>query len=177
MEQGFNDACINLCMEQPPVNRVANVCRSAAIEMPRPTVRKWCEHGYNVAFRKAMIDLTNHFRPLQEEPLVEDNNDNIPPSIPPQTKGEEGNQANIYQDTTNTQHTTSQDAQDLRPIIATIPVTLDDHETKELVLHEGQNAEEAVVEFCREYMAQEVSTCIRQLLPVVIDKLAELNVN
>jgi hypothetical protein len=28
--------------------------RAAAIEMPRPTVRKWCEHGYNTAFTKTM---------------------------------------------------------------------------------------------------------------------------
>ena len=37
----------------------------------------------------------------------------------------------------------------------------------------GQNAEEAVVVFCREHMPKDVSSCIRQLLPVVLEKLDE----
>lgn len=32
------------------------------IEMPRPTVRKWCEHGYNAAFEKTKRDVSNYFR-------------------------------------------------------------------------------------------------------------------
>jgi hypothetical protein len=42
-----------------------------------------------------------------------------------------------------------------------------------LVVYEGQNAEEAVVEFCRVNVADDVPACIRQLLPVVIEKLGE----
>ena len=61
MEQGFSDACIALCLEQKPVARVAQTCRAAAIEMPRPTVRKWCETGYNVAYAKTLKDLKTHF--------------------------------------------------------------------------------------------------------------------
>ena len=33
-----------------------------AIEMPRPTVRKWCEHGYNAAFEKTKRDVSNYFK-------------------------------------------------------------------------------------------------------------------
>jgi hypothetical protein len=62
MEQGFSDVCVALCMDQVPVARVAQTCRSAAIEMPRPTVRKWCEHGYNVAYAKTLKDLRNHWK-------------------------------------------------------------------------------------------------------------------
>jgi hypothetical protein len=40
MEQGFSDACIALCMEQEPVSRIAQSCRAAAVEMPRPTGMK-----------------------------------------------------------------------------------------------------------------------------------------
>ena len=65
MEQGFSDACTALCLNQRPVARVAQSCRAAAIEMPRPTVRKWCEHGYNEAFsvrevNQESLDYTKH---------------------------------------------------------------------------------------------------------------------
>lgn len=62
MEQGFSDACVSLCLEQPVQNRVAMACRAAAMEMPRPTVRKWCEHGYQTAFAKTLSELANHFK-------------------------------------------------------------------------------------------------------------------
>lgn len=62
MEQGFSDVCVAYCMNQVPVARVAQTCRSAAIEMPRPTVRKWCEHGYNVAYAKTLKDLKNYWK-------------------------------------------------------------------------------------------------------------------
>lgn len=29
--------------------------------MPRPTVRRWCEHGYNTAYQKTLADLATHF--------------------------------------------------------------------------------------------------------------------
>ena len=41
--------------------QVAQTCRAAVVEMPRPTVRKWCETGYNVAYQKTIKDLSNHF--------------------------------------------------------------------------------------------------------------------
>ena len=33
-----------------------------------PTVRRWCEHGYNAAFSKTVQDLRDHFRAVVEEP-------------------------------------------------------------------------------------------------------------
>lgn len=69
MEQGFSDACVSLCMGQPPTPRLAQTCRSASIEMPRPTVRKWCEHGYTVGFQKTVQDLRTYFLPPKEEEL------------------------------------------------------------------------------------------------------------
>ena len=54
-------------MGQVPVARVAQTCRSAAIEMPRPTVRKWCEHGYNVAYAKTLKDLRDRWKAKDEE--------------------------------------------------------------------------------------------------------------
>lgn len=41
MEQGFSDVCVPLCMDQKPNVRVAQACRAAAVEMPRPTVRRY----------------------------------------------------------------------------------------------------------------------------------------
>ena len=61
MEQGYSDACFALCMFQTPQNRVAQACRAASMEMPRPTVRRWCEHGYNVAYEKTLKDLNTYF--------------------------------------------------------------------------------------------------------------------
>lgn len=61
MEQGYSDACVALCMNQAPQNRVAQACRAASMEMPRPTIRRWCEHGYSVAYTKTLKDLKTHF--------------------------------------------------------------------------------------------------------------------
>jgi hypothetical protein len=57
-------------------------------------------------------------------------------------------------------------------VIATIPVTIDDKAT-DLLIYEGQNPEEAVVAFCRTNVPDDVSSCIRQLLTTVLDKIAE----
>ena len=40
-------------------------------------------------------------------------------------------------------------------------------------VYEGQNAEEAVLEFCSKNATDDVSACIRQLLPIVIEQLGE----
>jgi len=179
MEQGFSDACVPLCMDQIPVNRVAQTCRAAAIEMPRPTVRRWCEHGYSVAYQKTIEDLVAHFKPdlIKESRRF--------PADAPDDAEEEQTPAQSTPTTTSSENLPSEEninvykesINEARPVLATIPVTLDDTTTKDLVVHEGQNAEEAVVEFCRENMSTEVSTCIRQLLNVVIERLAELSVN
>lgn len=153
MEQGFSDACVAICMDQPPVGRVAQACRAAAIEMPRPTVRRWCEHGYNQAFYKTIHDLKSYFK--APEPVVSESH------VEEQTNSR------------NTQEASK--PQEQRQVLATIPVTLDDKETKELILYKGQDAEEAVVEFCREHVSNEVATCIRELLSVVIEKLEEIS--
>jgi hypothetical protein len=54
-----------------------------------------------------------------------------------------------------------------------VSVTLNETPLDVVVL-QGQNAEEAVVVFCREHMAEDVASCIRQLLPVVLEKLDEV---
>lgn len=189
MEQGFSDACVPLCMDQQPVNRVAQTCRAAAIEMPRPTVRRWCEHGYSVAFQKTIEDLIAYFKPetanKQSRRTEEAEHIPTPEEYTNSVNAAEAAAAAAASATTTTETAPSEEninvykesVKDSRPVLATIPITLDDNITKDLLVHEGQNAEEAVVEFCRENMANEVSTCIRQLLSVVIERLAELSVN
>lgn len=153
MEQGYSDACISLCNGENPKNRVAEACRSASMEMPRPTVRRWCEHGYQEAFSKANAHLRPIFadRKLQAEPPKEE-------VSPPEEEEHEPEPDTEPEEST---------------VAATIPVTLEDGSTHNLVVMKGQNAEEAVVAFCRANVPDEVSSCIRQLLTVVLEKLDE----
>ena len=58
------------------------------------------------------------------------------------------------------------------PIVASVSVTLGE-EAMELHVREGQTAEDAVAIFCRVNMPEEIAQCMRQLLPVVIDRLSE----
>ena len=41
------------------------------------------------------------------------------------------------------------------------------------MVYDGQNAEEAVIAFCRKNSGDDIAACVRQLLPTVIDKLGE----
>lgn len=183
MEQGFSDACVALCMEQEPIGRVAQTCRAAAIEMPRPTVRKWCEHGYNVAFKKTVADLRSHFKPLNDPVLEEVFEEPIQVPIVADEPRVESHHRHVEpaEESSSSQEGSSRGGgglrggseEDSRAVQATIPITMDD-QTHDLIVYEGQNAEEAVVIFCRQYSADDVSTCIRHLLNVVIEKLDEL---
>jgi len=165
MEQGFSDACVALCMEQQPVPRVAQTCRAAAIEMPRPTVRRWCEHGYNTAFRKTLEDLRTHFVAAQQPDNRDLNSQDFPNNLP--------SEPDSNTDQLDTASATLIEGEAERKVIARIPVTLENDETRFLLVHEGQDAEEAVVAFCREHLPSEVSTCIRHLLDNVMESLAQ----
>jgi hypothetical protein len=190
MEQGFSDACVAMCMDEKPVPRVAQTCRAAAIEMPRPTVRKWCEHGYNTAFGKTVKDLKSHFRPdavatpftpekvLEAQPdvvreaaaAVMDHHDALAAAR------EADAAAKVVVPKETGPVTPVQSGSGLRggnrSVKATLPITIGDS-TKDLVVYEGQNAEDAVVVFCRDNVPEDVSSCIRQLLPTVLAKLEE----
>ena len=162
MEQGFSDACIALCLEQKPVARVAQTCRAAAIEMPRPTVRKWCETGYNVAYTKTLKDLRTHF--ISDSPKAEE----VPAEVKEQPKA--ATEVRELEEDSRKEETGKDEGGATKKIIATIPVTLNDNNTLDLEVHEGQNVEDAVVAFCREHVTDDVSGCIRQLLPEVLEK-------
>jgi len=184
MEQGFSDACVNLCLGQEPVARLAQTCRSAAIEMPRPTIRKWCEHGYTVAFQKTVKDLLHYFdqaegEPIDETPgfveeeeelksIIEENQEEVVPDVSDsaaETETQETTEANAVVDEVPVPAASAEAV-----VSRTIPITLDD-ETIELAILEGQSPEDAVVVFCRANVADDVSGCIRQLLPTVLERL------
>ncbi|CAK9254004.1 unnamed protein product [Sphagnum jensenii] len=55
-----------MCMGQTPSSRLAQACRAAAAELPRPTVRRWCEHGYNAGYSKTVVALKEKFRVPKE---------------------------------------------------------------------------------------------------------------
>lgn len=166
-------------MEEKPVARVAQTCRAAAIEMPRPTVRRWCEHGYNVAFEKTVKDLKTHFRsdvpPPQKAPVVEEKRHEEPaPRVVEETRRtpEVVADREPEPEARSALRGGSGASSGSRNIAATIPITIGE-ETKDLIVYEGQNAEEAVVVFCRENVPDDVSSCIRQLVSTVIEKLEE----
>ena len=180
MEQAFSDACVALCLNERPVSRVAQSCRAAAVEMPRPTVRRWCEHGYNVAFSKTSKDLATHFKPIRQaeaepvateevipDPVVEEVE-----SVTPVDVKESVESAAASSRTTPNRPLRGVSPQASSVVVATIPVTIED-KTTDLVVLEGQNPEEAVVAFCRTHVPDDVSSCIRQLLTTVLDKIAE----
>lgn len=150
MEQGFSDACIPLCMGEVPVPRIAQACRAASMEMPRPTIRKWCEHGYKQGYHKTSADLKSHFAAPAANVF----------------SGFENGEGNANADLSDSTLPTKQEE---RKIVETIPVTLDDN-TLDLNLYEGQSPEDAVAEFCHTHVADDPSGCIRQLLPVVLDR-------
>jgi len=158
-------------MEQRPVVRVAQTCRAAAVEMPRPTVRKWCEHGYNAAFSKTTEDLATHFKPdisevieevveeVEEAPIEEP-----PAEMAPVPEGAHS----LPQVSADGEGSASESGS----VIASIPVTIEGKDLN-LLLHEGESAEDAVVTFCKENVKSDVSACIRQMLPEVLERLEE----
>lgn len=163
-------------MEEKPVARVAQTCRAAAIEMPRPTVRRWCEHGYNVAFDKTVKDLKSHFKtdapPAPAAPKAEEKR-REEPAAPAKAVEHTPEVVKDREPESEARSALRGSASSgSRAITATIPITIGE-ETKDLIVYEGQNAEEAVVVFCRENVPDDVSSCIRQLVSTVIEKLEE----
>jgi len=148
MEQGFKDACFALCQGQEPVPKIAQACRAAAIELPRPTIRNWCEHGYRQGYDKTVADMWNYFKVAEEvvQPSSTTEEDTTPPvpEIVPQPVVE------------------------TRTIVNSVPITLDEN-VLDLNIYEGQGPEEAVAEFCTKNIPEDISGCIRQLLPSVLD--------
>lgn len=160
MEDGFKDACYALCQGEKPVPRIAQACRAAAIELPRPTVRKWCEHGYREGFGGTVVGLKNYF---SEVASVVDNAAapvevvNPVVDVEPEPAVEEPKHHHV-------------EVKSDKTIIKTIQITLDE-ETLDLNIHENESAEEAVADFCTKHMSDDLSACIRQLLPTVLERL------
>lgn len=148
MEQAYSDACMDLCNGRVPVSRLAQSCRAASMEMPRPTVRRWCEHGYTKGFDATRKGLATYF--VSTDGMSEstgDSNAEEAASLAAEVKEE-------------------------KRIIATIPITLDD-KVVNMELHEGESAEDAVVDFCRQHLNDDVAGCIRELLPTVLARMDE----
>jgi len=146
MEQGFGDACLDLCMGKIPVSRLSHHCRAASMEMPRPTVRRWCEHGYSTAFAKTKKELATTFV-VSSDAVVEPE-----ASVPEEVE-------------------TAEDIPE-KKLVATLPITLDD-KIVDLEMYEGDSAEESVLVFCKTYLGDDISGCVRELLPSVLQRLEE----
>lgn len=170
MEDGFKDACYALCQNEKPVPRIAQACRAAAIELPRPTVRKWCEHGYRQGYGGTIEGLKNYF---QDSPPVGDGvGASTEQSAVQEAAREEEEKSHPISDKEPDHGNHHIELKPDETIAKTIQITLDD-ETKDLHVLEGQSAEEAVAEFCQRHMPDEISACVRQLLPLVLERMEE----
>lgn len=168
-EQGFSDACMDLCMGKIPVSRLAQTCRAASQEMPRPTVRRWCEHGYQVAFSTTKKVMATEFTVATT----------IDGASEPTADAAAGGTDAAAADAADT--ATAADAaaaaaaaEPTRKLVATIPITLDDA-VVDLEMFEGDSAEDSVVVFCRAHLGDDIAGCIRELLPTVLDRLADID--
>ena len=146
--------------------------------MPRPTVRKWCEHGYNSAFYKTQEDLASHFKPDRRVPepvapaVVEEA---APAAEPEQSVVDQSASAAAAAAATEAGGADSSAGKSVDApvaVVATIPVTVGG-KSLDLSLHEGESAEDAVVTFCKENVKDDVSACIRQMLPEVLERMEE----
>ena len=143
MEQAYSDACMDLCHGHVPVSRLAQSCRAASMEMPRPTVRRWCEHGYTQGFDATRKGLATYFVDVNGESVS--------------AAGDEA-------------MSDSAEVKEEKKVVATIPITLDD-QVVDLIMHEGESAEDAVVVFCRQNLGDDVAACIQELLPTVLQRM------
>lgn len=168
MEQAYSDACIALCQEEKAVSRIAQTCRAAAIEMPRPTVRKWCEHGYNAAFDKTKRDVGRFFydEKMREQQREQQRNGGKDGST---SVKETAPQQATQQATQQAPATSSASA--TRKVLTSVPINLDDT-TLDLNVYEGETAEDATIAFCKIHLKDDMSGCIRQLLPNVLDAMS-----
>lgn len=143
MEQAYSDACMDLCHGHVPVSRLAQSCRAASMEMPRPTVRRWCEHGYTQGFEATRKGLATYFVDVNGE------------SVSAAADEAMSNSAEVAEE---------------KKVVATIPITLDD-KVVDLLMHEDESAEDAVVIFCRQNLGDDVAACIQELLPTVLQRM------
>ncbi len=158
MEQGFSDACLALCMGERPTSRLSQSCRAAAAEMPRPTVRRWCEHGYTTAFSKTMNELSGKF-------IIKNELKGVALSVP------QPSPQSLESSDVPEQPSITEEVDSSNPVVATIPVKLGNNSFI-FKIHKDDNIEELVTDFCRENEPDEygLTDCIEQLLPEVLQK-------
>jgi hypothetical protein len=179
MEDGFKDACYAMCQNQNPIPRISQACRTAAMELPRPTVRKWCEHGYRQGFKATVDSLTNYFirenTPAAEpeevkspEPIIEEVKEEQPEEEVKETAPPQPSIIHLTHSPTNPPTNPPIEVPNL-PILKTIPITLDE-KVYDLNFYDGQSPEESVALFCQQHMPDDLAGCIRQLLPLALDE-------
>jgi hypothetical protein len=130
------------------------------MEMPRPTVRRWCEHGYQVAFTKTKKVMATEF--VDKFPKAASDSESA---------GMNEGDASPEEDKMAAAEKEEEQVE-TRKLMATLPITLDD-KVVDLHIFDGDSAEDAVVVFCREHLSDDIASCIRELLPTVIDRLQE----
>jgi hypothetical protein len=192
MEQGFSDVCVSMCMGESPKSRLAQACRAAAAEMPRPTVRRWCEHGYNVAYSKTMKDLKQHFIrsgnnfadpqviDVQYDPEIEVVSQYSNKTFSVTEEREETEEAEVAKAVssiiesesldTSISDNVEVDSTEEYKVIANIPIKIVDIEYV-LVIHDNDNIEDVVKVFCDEKMPEDTGNCVQDVLSTVLQKM------
>lgn len=67
MESAFYDYCVPTCLGRSPENRIWHACKKASDELPKPTMGKWCEHGYREGYRATVLKLDGFLDALTDE--------------------------------------------------------------------------------------------------------------
>lgn len=155
--------------------------------MPRPTVRKWCEHGYSVAYDKVLSELGNHFTSpnvadtteIEEVGEVESISNIDSEIVQKQDISEEAMETTATEHievktgtSINIKNEQNQDSM-TRELIATIPVNIKDI-SLDIQVYAKDDPTEVVTAFCREHLSDDLQACLRQLLPTVLERLDEI---
>lgn len=61
MEAAFYDVCVPTCLGKDTENRIWQSCKKVSDELPKPTMARWCEHGYREGFRTTVLKLEGVF--------------------------------------------------------------------------------------------------------------------
>jgi len=155
-ERGYRDSCLALCMNMKPSFDIAPACRAAAIELPRPTVRNWCERGYREAFSRAKTHLSALFH--QDASESEDASSSGKGSA--STRGDPEAAMKSGAPTVAKDEEARGGVQ--RVMLRNKKVTIE--------VAPGQDVEDAVVVYCSRNGEIDASECIRIILPQVLDR-------
>jgi hypothetical protein len=184
----FKSTCLNMCNGQEVTVDVHGACDHQRKEMPKPVVGRACNEGYEGGYETAKALFSDEAAEEREaakrekeaaeraemeaahaaaeaEAAVEEKNPAAEEQVEQQQQPpaeEEGGLRGAVEEV----------VEEVRKVIATLPVTVDESDIN-LVIYEGQQPAEAVDAFCKKHMASAGTACMDQLLPHVEKKISD----